>query len=326
MKENKKNIVFIGVIGILVLVVIILGISLVNEKNKNTNPSDSQPTQKNEQSATVSEQTTAGDAGDMTEDVETTTVGEPQTTLAPEDLAAADASMADMIETLISKELTCHTSGDVLYAVADSDREMYSYVTVNDILKNANIDHGKNTFEQNVKSVLTGHTTETDGTAMIWPKQDGQVFWVLITGTFETGYQVHVQTAAADPFAAERVTYDDILVSVYYERKDMMYDSDTCSLGFWDEADKVIKYYFFDEEGRIDIPVSGSMQIAGFFIKDVQGSRTASADGNSGIIKYVEDTPVKISGKKGNVLNIHIEEGVYADDDITVSQEWFLNR
>ena len=135
MKENKKNIVFIGVIGILVLVVIILGISLVNEKNKNTNPSDSQPTQKNEQSATVSEQTTAGDAGDMTEDAETT-VGEPQTTLAPEDLAAADASMADMIETLISKELTCHTSGDVLYAVADSDREMYSYVTVNDILKN----------------------------------------------------------------------------------------------------------------------------------------------------------------------------------------------
>lgn len=331
MKENKKNVIFIGVIVLLVVVVIILGISLVNEKNKNAD-SHSQQTQKNEQITTLVEQTTADAGLDTTKategiaDTETTNQQETQTTVSTENLVEADASAADVIETLIAKELVAHTSGDVLVAVADTEREMYSYHTVNEILRNANVDHGWNTFEQNVKGMLGGLATESDGITTISPKQEGMVFWVHITGTFEAGYQVRVQVAAEDPFATERVVYDDTVIHVYYERKDLMYDSETCSLAFWNEADKSIKYYFFDENGRIDITVPEGMEQAGFFVKDVQGSRTSSASGNGGIIKFVDDTPVTVGGKKGNTLNIHIEEGVYVDDGTTVSQEWFLNE
>ena len=230
-------------------------------------------------------------------------------------------SRSDLIETIIARELSVYVSGNNMTAVADTDREMQSYTSVNEILKNSNVNYTKNTFEENVKNMLAEYTSEVDGEIRMKSEDESRKFWIKISGVYESGYQINVLCAKTDPFLNERIGNTDIGVDVYYERKDITYSSDVCILGVWIDTNTNVTYHVFDSEGYVNVSIPDGSKKIGVFVKDVKQSN----DVNGELVKAIEDIEADLTGYSGNTLNVHIKESIFVDKPTEISQNWILN-
>lgn len=102
----------------------------------------------------------------------------------------------------------------------------------------------------------------------------------------------------------------DITVTFHYNRADGVYDSQHYSLGIWTDVQGGIQYLFFDASGTTSVTLVGNPTELGFFVKDVEASKKASAEGGSGIVKDTgADRYIDLKGVEGNSLVITLTEG-----------------
>lgn len=103
----------------------------------------------------------------------------------------------------------------------------------------------------------------------------------------------------------------DIKVTFHYSNPEGIYDSEHYSLGIWTDVQGGIQYLFFDATGTATVTLVGNPTEIGFFVKNVQESIKASANGGSGIIKDTgEDRTINLTQIASNNIEVKLTAGV----------------